>query len=106
MGFAVTGNDGAPLGVAVAFDDAESRRIDIEIGVDDGAKLSTTGSGLTIRTGDSAALVEAIKRLRDDERERGAMGKSARLSFDERYAMPIAFKKWRELIESVARAHD
>jgi hypothetical protein len=55
MRFAMTGNDGAPLGVAVAFDDAESRRIEIEIGVDDGATLSTTGSGLTNQIGHSSA---------------------------------------------------
>ena len=55
MRFAITGNDGAPLGVSVAFDDAESRRIGIEIGVDDGAKLSTTGSGLTNQIGHSIA---------------------------------------------------
>lgn len=55
MRFAMTGNAGAPLGVAVAFDDADSRRIDIEIGVDDAAKLSTTGSGLTNQIGHSSA---------------------------------------------------
>jgi hypothetical protein len=55
MRFAMTGNDGAPLGISVAFDDAESRPIGIEIGVDDGSKLSTTGSGLTNQIGHSSA---------------------------------------------------
>ena len=55
MRFAMTGNDGTPLGVSVAFDDAESRRVDIKIGVDDGSKLSTTGSGLTNQIGHSSA---------------------------------------------------
>jgi hypothetical protein len=74
MGFAVTGNDGAPLGVAVAFDDAESRRIDIEIGVDDGAKLSTTGSGLTNQIGHSSAHTLLIF-----FREQGARTQQARV---------------------------
>lgn len=55
MRFAMTGHDGDPLGVAVAFDGAESRRIAVEIGVDDGVKLSTTGAGLTNQIGHSSA---------------------------------------------------
>jgi hypothetical protein len=55
MRFAMTGHDGAPRGVSVEFDDAQSRRIGIGIGVDDGAKLSTIGSGLTNQIGHSSA---------------------------------------------------
>jgi hypothetical protein len=74
MRFAMTGNDGAPRGVAVAFDDAESRRIGIEIGVDDGAKLSTTGSGLTNQIGHSSAHTLLIF-----FREQGAHTQQARV---------------------------
>ena len=74
MRFAMTGNDGAPLGVAVVFDDAESRRIDIEVGVDDGAKLSTTGSGLTNQIGHSSAHTLLIF-----FREQGARTQRARV---------------------------
>ena len=74
MRFAMTGNDGAPLGVAVAFDDAESRRIGIEIGVDDGVKLSTTASGLTNQIGHSSAHMLLIF-----FREQGARTQQARV---------------------------
>src|SRR5579871_6803752 len=40
---AMTGHDGAPRGVALGFDDVQSRPVNIEIGVDDGAKLTAAG---------------------------------------------------------------
>lgn len=51
--FAMTGRDGAPRGVTVGFDDAQSRSVSIEIGVDDGATLTT--AGLTDQIGHSSA---------------------------------------------------
>src|SRR5579863_6810942 len=53
MRFAMTGSDGAPRGVTVGFDDAQSRSVSIEIGVDDGATLTT--AGLTDQIGHSSA---------------------------------------------------
>src|SRR5579863_799097 len=53
MRFAMTGSDGAPRGVTVGFDDAQARSVSIEIGVDDGATLTT--AGLTDQIGHSSA---------------------------------------------------
>lgn len=64
--------------------------------------LSETASGTTVASGDAAGLAGAIVRLRDDREARERMGVAARRAFDERYSMPIAFGKWRELLEQVA----
>jgi glycosyltransferase involved in cell wall biosynthesis len=60
--------------------------------------LAQAGAGLTVATGDSAALAAAILRLRDDFRERAAMGDRARAAFEARYDMPIALRKWRSVL--------
>jgi colanic acid biosynthesis glycosyl transferase WcaI len=66
------------------------------------AILAATGSGLTVKSGDAAGLVAAIKLIRDQEETRLQMGQAARRAFDERYAMPIALRKWRSVLELLA----
>jgi hypothetical protein len=63
--------------------------------------LSATGSGTSVRMGDSAGLVAAIKSLRAEVNIRARMGHAARAAFDEKYAMPIALQKWRSVLASL-----
>ena len=65
------------------------------------AILSATGSGIAVKSGDSAGLVAAIKFMRDQEETRLEMGRAARRAFDERFAMPIALRKWRAVLASL-----
>jgi colanic acid biosynthesis glycosyl transferase WcaI len=67
------------------------------------AILSATGSGIAVESGDSAGLVAAIKFMRDREETRLEMGRAARRAFDERYALPIALRRWRALLGSLGR---
>lgn len=64
--------------------------------------LRDCNAGLTVASGDSHQLARAIARLRDDEPLRQRMGKAAREAFDNLYAMPIAFRKWEELLRGLA----
>jgi len=63
-----------------------------------GAILEQAGAGLSVESGNAAALVSAIERLRDDPELCSRMGAAARRAFDDLYAMPIALEKWRELL--------
>jgi glycosyltransferase involved in cell wall biosynthesis len=65
------------------------------------AILQSTGSGMVVANGDAAALVRAITSLRADEETRARMGRGARRAFDELYAMPIGFQKWRSVLASL-----
>jgi glycosyltransferase involved in cell wall biosynthesis len=60
--------------------------------------LADADAGLTVATGDAAALGAAILRLRDDSRGRNAMGGRARAAFESRYDMPIALARWRSVL--------
>jgi glycosyltransferase involved in cell wall biosynthesis len=65
------------------------------------AILAATRSGVSVRTGDVDGLVAAIVAMRDGDDERSRMGEAARRAFDERFAMPIALRQWRDLIGAV-----
>jgi colanic acid biosynthesis glycosyl transferase WcaI len=71
-----------------------------------GSILASTGSGVTVRTGDAAGLAAAIELLRTDGDARARMGSTARQAFDERYAMPIALGRWRSLLASLGGRSD
>jgi colanic acid biosynthesis glycosyl transferase WcaI len=67
--------------------------------------LAATRAGTSVRTGDVAGLVAAIKSMKAEPVLRTAMGAAARRAFDERYAMPIALRQWRTLLKALgARA--
>jgi glycosyltransferase involved in cell wall biosynthesis len=66
--------------------------------------LAATGSGISVGTGDAAGVVTAIRSLRADPALRLQMGEAARRAFDERYAMPIALRQWRALLEALDAA--
>ena len=65
------------------------------------AIIDRCGAGLSVRTGDATALVDALRRLRNDREMRDRMGRAARHAFDNLYAMPIAFEKWRQLLRGL-----
>jgi glycosyltransferase involved in cell wall biosynthesis len=60
--------------------------------------LGECDAGITVETGDGAGLAAAIIRLRDDTEMRTRMGQSARKAFEARYDMPIALRKWVEIL--------
>ncbi|MDQ3025071.1 MAG: glycosyltransferase family 4 protein [Pseudomonadota bacterium] len=65
------------------------------------AILRQAGAGVSVPSGDSAALAAAIIALRNDPSERESIGMRARKSFDERFDMPIALAHWERLLSSL-----
>jgi glycosyltransferase involved in cell wall biosynthesis len=64
--------------------------------------LAKHSIGITVRTGDTAGLLQALRALRDNEGQRLAMGARARTVFEHEWDKPIALEKWSALIASVA----
>ena len=64
--------------------------------------LADTRTGVSVRTGDVAGLVKAIRTLREDAESRAEMGLRARRTFEERFTMDRAFSQWKALLEEVA----
>jgi glycosyltransferase involved in cell wall biosynthesis len=58
-------------------------------------------AGLSVETGDGAALAAAIRRLRDDAVVREALDRSARALFDQAFARNRALARWEEALETV-----
>lgn len=65
--------------------------------------LESAGAGVSVESGNTAALVAAIGRLRDDRPLCARMGTAAREAFDRFYAMPIAFGRWDDVLREVSR---
>ena len=64
--------------------------------------LAETNSGVSVKTGDAAALAGAILSMRDQVDQRLRMGVAARRAFDERFSMSIAIKQWEKLLVSLS----
>lgn len=62
--------------------------------------IATTGVGVSVRSGDSAGLRNALHTLRDDEAGRIRMGTRAREVFEERYTLAAAVERWREVLSA------
>jgi glycosyltransferase involved in cell wall biosynthesis len=60
--------------------------------------VARSGCGLSVATGDPAALVSAIGDLRRDPAKCKAMGQAARRAFETGYSMTNAFREWEELV--------
>ncbi len=70
---------------------------------DIGKIIGTATCGFTVREGDLAGLIDAIRTLRDDSALCARMGCNARRVFDESFDKAIAIDKWRRLLDEVAR---
>src|SRR6185503_11829117 len=62
------------------------------------AILKDCGAGVSVASGDSRGLAQAILALRDDEAMRRGMGVAAREAFERLYSMPIALGRWSDLL--------
>lgn len=62
--------------------------------------IATTEVGVSVASGDSAALCRALRALRDDEACRMRMGVRARKVFEERYTLAAAVARWREVLST------
>jgi len=62
--------------------------------------IAATGVGVSVRSGDSAALCRALRALRDDQAARMRMGTRAREIFEKRYTLAAAVARWRELLSA------
>lgn len=60
--------------------------------------IATVEVGVSVRSGDSAALGRVLRVLRDDEAGRMRMGLRAREVFEERYTLAAAVARWREVL--------
>ncbi len=58
--------------------------------------------GVVIPAGDSEALVQVIRKLRDSPEEVRAMGARARAAYEREWDAPIALARWRAVITGVA----
>jgi glycosyltransferase involved in cell wall biosynthesis len=65
--------------------------------------LADCGAGVAVACGDANALAREIVALRDDPARSRRMGSAAREAFDRRYAMPIAFGKWEQLLRDLTQ---
>lgn len=70
-------------------------------GSDVAAILAEHRCGWRIPVGEPARLVEAIRRLRDDDELRGTMGRRAREAAETRFDRRIAVGRWEELLSGV-----
>lgn len=67
--------------------------------------IRDAGAGLTCAQDDPAALVDAVRRLRDmTAAQRAAMGALARQAFDKHYSAPALIDRYEVLFNQVARA--
>jgi glycosyltransferase involved in cell wall biosynthesis len=65
--------------------------------------LRDTGAGTTVATGDADALARVLRRIRDDDVERGLMGERARAAFETRFDRHIAFSAWDALFHDLSQ---
>jgi colanic acid biosynthesis glycosyl transferase WcaI len=56
------------------------------------------GCGIAIESGDADGLAHAIRELASDREAARAMGRRGRALYEERFAPPIAFAKWEEVL--------
>jgi len=61
-------------------------------------ELRRTGAGLSVASGDGAALAAAIESLRSDPVRRAAISRAARTAYVERYTREMAVARWQELL--------
>ncbi|MFO1316200.1 MAG: glycosyltransferase family 4 protein [Burkholderiales bacterium] len=67
-----------------------------------GSEVRAAECGRSVRQGDVAGLVAAIREMRDSAEVRERMGRNARRLFDDRYDKPMGVGKWRALLRAVA----
>ncbi|MHB8813640.1 MAG: glycosyltransferase family 4 protein [Steroidobacteraceae bacterium] len=60
--------------------------------------VATMEVGVSVRSGDSTGLCQALRELRDDEARRVRMGMRARELFEERYTLSAAVTRWLEVL--------
>jgi colanic acid biosynthesis glycosyl transferase WcaI len=65
------------------------------------AMLRDCGAGVSVQSGDSRGLAEAILAMRENDAVRRRMGSAAREAFDRLYAMPIALERWHDLLQGL-----
>ena len=66
------------------------------------AIVTEAGCGVAVASGDAAALVHAIRRLRHDPAAAALMGARARAVFEARFDRPDALRRWADLLRSCA----
>jgi len=57
------------------------------------------GCGVAVATGDSAALARSIRQLREHPDEANGMGLRARAAFERNWDLPIALRRWDDLLQ-------
>jgi colanic acid biosynthesis glycosyl transferase WcaI len=83
---------------------AAAGRSTIFVGAHDGeiARLiAAHGCGLTVPTGASKTLAEAVRSLRDDPERLAGMGNAARHLFETRFDQRMAMKRWEDVLARV-----
>ena len=63
--------------------------------------INSSQSGLTISSGDSAALAEAVATLAHDAELRNALGENSRTAFEHSFSLPIALSRWNTLFSGI-----
>jgi len=89
-------NGSLAMGVPVVYAGPEGTNVDHAI--------STFDCGASVRQGDVDGLVEAIRRLRDDEDLRAARARNARRAFEDSFSDEQALPRFDELLDRLAPA--
>ena len=67
------------------------------------AEVEEHAIGRAVELGDADGLVRAVLELQSDPQEARAMGRRAGALYEREYALPVAMKKYRALLEALCR---